>query len=170
MVWNGTAESGVDLHPTNLGALTESEARGVGGGQQVGYVIGPATDNRTHAVLWQGSPDSAIDLHPTHLAEFNSSVAGAANGSIQVGSAAASLEYAHAMLWVGTPETALDLHNLLPTGFKSSGASSIDPAGRIYGIATAINGQRHAVMWVPAPEPATIALAIACLSFTGILR
>jgi len=50
----------VDLNPSGF---TESEARGVSGGQQVGYGCGPVTGDQIRALLWSGTAESYVDLH-----------------------------------------------------------------------------------------------------------
>src|SRR5262245_7945771 len=47
LLWNGTSESVVDLHPAGF---VYSEARGVSGASQVGFGAGPG-----HALLWNGT-------------------------------------------------------------------------------------------------------------------
>ena len=60
LLWNGTAESVVDLHPSGF---SWSQARGVSGASQVGFGLGPPT-NEVHALLWNGTAESVVDLHP----------------------------------------------------------------------------------------------------------
>ena len=83
LVWSGTANSAVDLHPTLLSGFTNSWAVGTGAGQQVGYAYGPGTFN--HAMLWTGTAVSAVDLTPTNLTGYTSTIAEATYGSQQVG-------------------------------------------------------------------------------------
>ena len=63
MLWSGSADSAIDLQPTNLPALnlTNSTAIGVHGMQVVGSGSG------LHALLWNGSANSAVDLTPVNL-------------------------------------------------------------------------------------------------------
>ncbi len=50
----------------------------------------------------------------------------------------------------------MDLHQFLPAGFTDSYATSIDDQGNIVGYATASDGNNHAILWQPVPEPAAI--------------
>jgi hypothetical protein len=83
LLWSGSADTAVDLHPSFAG-FDQSNASGAGGGRQVGRMfMGQGVSYVEHAVLWSGSAESAIDLHP---AGFKTSVATATNGEQQVGS------------------------------------------------------------------------------------
>jgi hypothetical protein len=62
MLWSDTAESAVDLNPTNLTGITDSEAFDIYGGEEVGVGGGSGTDNQLNAMLWFGTADSAVDL------------------------------------------------------------------------------------------------------------
>lgn len=160
LMWSGTASSAVDLDPTNLPALSASAAMGISpsGSQQVGYgILLIANDQFEHALLWNGSADSAVDLNP---AGFASSFAVATNDSVQVGFASATSigDHDHAFLWTGTCASAVDLSALLPFSSTASDANFIDAQGNIFGTATDLNGNLHAVEWTPVPEPAAVTL------------
>jgi hypothetical protein len=157
LVWSGTAESAVDLHPTILEGFENSVARGVAGNQQVGE--GESTPGRTHALMWTGTPDSAVDLHPTTLSGFVTSTAYDTNGQHQVGVARGAAGN-HAMLWTGNAESAVDLHLLLPNEWVSSRAFSIDSQSTAFGLATDGTGALHAIKWVVVPEPPAIIFTI----------
>jgi PEP-CTERM motif-containing protein len=58
LLWTGTAESVVNLNPTNLPGITSAQAFGTNGVHQVGEGYGAG-----HALLWSGTAESAIDLH-----------------------------------------------------------------------------------------------------------
>ncbi len=63
MLWTGTADSAVDLNPTDLSGISGSVAYATNGTVQVGYGFGPGTgpgDNIT--LLWTGTAASAINL------------------------------------------------------------------------------------------------------------
>ncbi|MEW6125851.1 MAG: hypothetical protein AB1757_02205 [Acidobacteriota bacterium] len=142
VVWTGTAASAVSLNPPNS---STSEAKGVAGGQQVGYAYSPA-----RAMLWTGTAASAVNLHP---AGFSASQANATNGTQQVGFAIQAVAGLagnnHAMVWSGSVASAVDLHQFLPFGYISSTANAIDAAGNIVGTATTTSGNTRAIMWVP---------------------
>jgi hypothetical protein len=162
VLWNGTAESAIDLNPQNF---ETSKAIDICGNQQVGYgtlstggesVFDP-TKTFTHALLWSGTAESAVDLNP---ADFVYSQASDTNGSWQVGYGygEGTGGEKHASLWNGTPESAVDLHDFLSTEFVSSTATGIDERGNIVGNAFDAWGYSHAFLWSPVPEPSTIVL------------
>jgi hypothetical protein len=63
----------------------------------------------------------------------------------------------HALLWNGSADDCVDLHQFLPEGFWGSSADAIDANGMIVGTAGAEDGSLHAILWVPVPEPSSIA-------------
>src|SRR4051812_18881998 len=68
LLWSGTADSAVDLHPAS--GYDTTSANAVSGGQQVGWGAVPssiASPGWRHALLWMGSPESVVDLHPSGL-------------------------------------------------------------------------------------------------------
>jgi hypothetical protein len=71
-LWNGSAASWVDLHPT--GAVT-SEAFDTDGSIQVGFVNFTSLESGKRASLWNGSAASWISLHDLLPADFDCSVA-----------------------------------------------------------------------------------------------
>jgi hypothetical protein len=146
LLWSGTAESVVDLHPVT--GYDATSANGVGGGQQVGWGGGfnsIANSTWTHALLWTGTAQSVVDLHPSG---FNRTQAQAAMGGQQVGWGVAVDGTTHALLWNGTADSVVDLHAFLPTGFAGSTASGIDRSGNIIGRAVDAHGVGHAILWV----------------------
>jgi hypothetical protein len=154
MLWNGTADSAVDLGPTNLNGINESEALGTNGTQQVGfgYVMGTSNDQ---AILWNGTAASAVDLNPSG---YSYSEAFATNGTFQVGYGRAPGPISdHALLWAGTAGSVINLQTLLPStvAWTDSIADSIDSSGNIYGFGNNNEGGYFAVEWSPLPEPAT---------------
>jgi hypothetical protein len=62
LLWSGTADSAVDLNPTNLTYITDSIALGTSGTQQVGWGEGSGTGGNSHALLWSDTAASAVDL------------------------------------------------------------------------------------------------------------
>ena len=159
LLWYGTAECYVDLHPTN-GLFYTSVAKGVGGSQQVGG--GEAYDSgKWHAFLWTSTADSCIDLNPSGL---DSCMAQATNGTQQVGYGAgeSTSNSDHALLWNGTADSYVDLHEFLPGSFSDSRAIAIDATGNILGYADRIDGwhlTRRVIMW-QVPEPCSGALLL----------
>ena len=52
VIWNGTADSVIDIHPTKSPGVRTSEALGMGGGQQVGFASTSFWSEFGHAVVW----------------------------------------------------------------------------------------------------------------------
>jgi hypothetical protein len=156
LLWAGTRDSVVDLHPAGF---TESTAIGVAGGTQVGYGYSDATANYYHALKWNGSAESAVDLHPPGWA---ASKIAATDGQQHAGWVypASDLSRPHAALWTGNGAEIIDLHQFLPAGvYRGSSAHAIAADGTIVGTAetTATDSwgftHYHAVMWRPGTPP-----------------
>jgi hypothetical protein len=155
-LWNGNADSWVDLHP--VGAVA-SDALDVYSGQQVGraYFAGKGFQ----AGLWTGSAASWVDLSPAGSSE--SSVSAVYDG-IQVGWASFDYTDEHAGLWTGTAESWEDLSLFLPPGswgYTSAGGIWRD-GSTAYVIGTGFNldtNREEALLWTRiVPEPSSIAL------------
>ena len=104
LLWNGTADSFIDLHPAGF---ERSIAYAVAGNLQVGSANGAATGGMNQARLWHGSADSIVDLHqfvvaanPAFVSSFARAIA--ADGSI-VGEANDGVN-PYAILWIPVPE------------------------------------------------------------------
>jgi hypothetical protein len=140
LLWNGSAASIVDLHPTRLPGFTVSFAQGTNGAQQVGWA---STSNTVpgHAMLWNGTADSAVDLNPATLSD---SQAIGTDGIHQVGGGtlAAAGRPGHAIAWAGTAASAVDLN---PSGFSSSYALAVN-ADAVGGAASR-GAESHAIVW-----------------------
>src|ERR1043166_5425050 len=122
MLWHGTSESAVILHPPNWDV---SYAYGVKNGTQVGYGIQNVDMGGVMALVWHGSAETLTILGEGTALDTN----GATHvGSISVGYSS------HAFRWDGDTGTGVDLHNLLPAGYINSGATDIDDAGNIIGV------------------------------------
>jgi hypothetical protein len=134
-LWSGTAASHTDLHP---GGFSKSDAIGVFGGEQVGYVD-------SHAALWRGSASSHIDLHPVgYFGSYAFSTDSIQQVGMTVNSGAGGRR---AALWSGTSQSFIDLH---PSGFSSSEARGVG-GGQQVGLGyTSLpweNDQSHALVW-----------------------
>jgi hypothetical protein len=149
VVWGGTAESMVDLHPPNF---VGSGANGVRGNQQVGAAgNGPSSLPSSHAMVWNGTAQSAVDLHPAHLypSPFSNSTAYGTDGTYQVG----AVEYRefgvadihHAALWNGTVASFIDLRPA--SGYLHSEAWAVAGSQQVgWGDPSDVVGN-HALLW-----------------------
>jgi hypothetical protein len=152
-LWNGTAESAVDLHPTQLIGPGYSEAFGTNGIQQVGV-------GNTHALMWMGTPESAIDLHPSLLPHILGSIATATDGLQQVGWGWLDANYQlprHALVWSGTAESAVDLHPTNLLGFEQTTATGVSSGQQVgYGNVLVDEGvgRSHALLWTGTADTA----------------
>jgi Bacterial Ig domain len=129
LLWQGSANGYVDLHPTS-GNWTDSIARAIAGGQQVGNInyYFQTTYERIiieHAALWRGTAQSAVDLHPS-IRGIDRSYANDTDGSRQVGYGYFDIPNDpapyRALLWSGTAASAVVLH---PHGFTHSFAEGV---------------------------------------------
>ena len=62
ILWSGTADSAIDLNPTDLPGMTNSYAISTNGIQQVGWIDSAPFGPHPHAVVWDGTAASAVDL------------------------------------------------------------------------------------------------------------
>lgn len=134
MRWNGSAASGVDLHPVGFDA---SEALCTNGVQQGGWGYIAVGATHLHALLWSGDAASVVDLHP---AGYTDSRVNAMNDTLQVGEGWVGMPGAvgsvrHALAWSGTADSVIDLNQYLPAGYTHAVATGIDDAGNIVGYA-----------------------------------
>jgi hypothetical protein len=149
LVWDAATEQPVDLGTGSNGA----QALGVGGGQQVGYII-KTTQN---AALWTGSPKSLVVLHPQNAqaSALNGTdgvnQVGWSNYSIRVRAEAANgnkdKTFAYATVWTGTAASAVTIH----PGYTHSYAKAINGPW-IVGYATEVFNTgapsiNHAIAW-----------------------
>ena len=133
-MWNGTAESAVDLHVGDE-VRDSTFINGAGDGQQVGRLSVPGND---FASLWTGTADSWVNLNPEG-GSFG--IARDAGGGQQVGNIFKDSVF-RASLWRGTAESWVDLH---PAGSTTSAANATDgfnQAGQ-----ARFNGLDRAGMW-----------------------
>jgi len=142
LLWQGTANSVVDLHPSGL---IWSVAVDISGSQQVGWGYG-STIGGQHALLWWGTPDSVVDLHPIG---FGSSRAHGVSGTQQVGYGVHIVTgEAHALLWSGTAGSCVDLN---PSGFIGSVAWGVS-GGQQIGYGWLDSTTPHALLWRGTPS------------------
>lgn len=132
-LWNGTADSFVDLHPS---WAATSFALGSADGQQVGVantVQMPGT-----AVMWTGSAASCISLNPPGF--WDSKAWGVSHGQ-QVGYVRNN-SYIHACLWRGSAGSIVDLN---PVGYASSTALATDGSTQVG--SSDLDSVPHAGLW-----------------------
>ena len=139
-LWSGSAASWVNLNPLPhpvSGYVRSSEALGVSGGKQVGYVIDAGNKG---AALWSGSAASWVSLHPP---QFYESTAWGAGGGQQVGQVRNIVtNQLIASLWSGSAASWVSLQ---PAGTNFSNALAAS-GGRQVGNAY-IGGSYHASLW-----------------------
>lgn len=150
ILWDEASGAAVDLGDGGNGA----QAWGVGGGQQVGFVV----KSLQNAALWNGTAKSLTVLHPKNAVV---SVALATNGVNQVGYAGYDVRvrqeaakgnkdkrFTYATVWAGNASSALNIH---PFGFTHSYAAAIKGAWIAgYGANDAAFGTPayfHALVW-----------------------
>lgn len=117
VLWEGSAESFIDLTPAGWGG---GQAYGADNYFQVGQVLGL---NASAAALWSGTADSFINLSPGGV--YLGGRADAVCGGQQVGSVNhGPSNNKHACLWHGSAASFVDLHP--PTGVRWSEALATD--------------------------------------------
>jgi uncharacterized membrane protein len=137
MLWTGTPNSAIDLHPAGY---LNSQSNAIAGSTQVGWAQ-VSSNGINHAMLWNGTSQSAVDVNPTG---FQSSQANGAWDGYQVGFGSRPVGTDHALLWNGTASSYTDLH---PQGFNFSYANAISEAGQVgYGLVPGSNAP-HALIW-----------------------
>jgi hypothetical protein len=142
-MWNGTAESVVNLNPAGY---FESEAKDISGNSQVGW---GDDGSGLRALLWHGTAESVVDLHPA--TGYNHTEAHFVAGDSQLGVGFTTEGSTHVLLWHGTAESMVDLH---PAGFVDSipfVGSGLDESGD-YQIGIGLLGEpgefvSHALLW-----------------------
>lgn len=147
MVWSGTPESRVDLHPTALAGANapgdqRSRALDTDGASQVGYVDlilplgGGSYTSETHALLWHGTGTSAIDLHPQG---WDASYAYGVKNNTQVGYGIETAGFSDitAFVWHGSAQSRVALGE--GTVLDTNGATHVGAIG--------VNNSSHAFRW-----------------------
>ncbi|MGI8923965.1 MAG: hypothetical protein ACR2HJ_08010 [Fimbriimonadales bacterium] len=141
LLWSGSQESFVDLHPAGWDG---SYAVGVDGGKQIGYRERSFGQGRGQfATLWSGSATSWVDLHDDLYFETNGLGIG---GDQQVGfGVTTGPQYAiRALLWRGTAETIVSLH---PGGLEDSRAQDTDGKQQVGSATNPELHIEHAALW-----------------------
>ena len=143
LAWTGPAQPPVDLHPTQLTAITAAIPTYTDGPQQVGVGYGPTLTNGGHAILWSGTAASAVDLHP---AGYANSLAAGVGGGQQVGAALGADGRQHPVLWSGSAASVVDLTPTSLPGPTGDGQASATDGTQQVGDRYAASGDR-AVLW-----------------------
>jgi uncharacterized membrane protein len=117
IVWDGDAQSAVDLNP--LVGYISSEALGTNGQEQVGDALYKLSDEcnctRHHAMLWDGTAQSAVDLQLELPSTISNSEAYSIDAAGNVfGVAYDSTGGAYAVEWSPAPEPTAGLLLLFP--------------------------------------------------------
>jgi len=135
VMWNGSRESMVTLHPKGWESST---ALGLSLTDQVGDGAPPNSGPlERHALRWQGTPESMVDLHPNG---FRQSWAVDTDGEYQVGTAVNNNP--RPALWRGTAESFVDL---TPPGFSHGEASGVANGQQAGWVNNA--GNANAAIW-----------------------
>ena len=125
-LWHGTADSFVDMHPTNFAGIVSSIIEGMIDGLQVGFVNGvdKQDQNFNYAFLWSGSADQYFNLQSVLPSNYTSSQAWgiARNGSTVyvAGFAINDAGNEEAILWTFVPEPGSLVLFLTGLGFIAS--------------------------------------------------
>ncbi|MBW7905431.1 MAG: PEP-CTERM sorting domain-containing protein [Phycisphaerae bacterium] len=121
----GVANAQWTVTPLEPAGANQSQGRGVGPGQQVGYSRFTSPSAHWRASLWNGSAASWTDLHPIGqpgAPDNMSSYAMKTDGVQQVGTVSGTGVLSHAALWSGT---AASFVNLNPAGATVSFANDV---------------------------------------------
>ncbi|HYE62181.1 MAG TPA: hypothetical protein VD997_09305 [Phycisphaerales bacterium] len=137
VLWNGSAQSWVNLNPSGAG---RSKANAAFGSQQAGSANYGGWDRAT---IWHGTAASAQDIHPVwaSLSEVM-----ATSGVQQAGYALVpSTGRYHATVWSGSSASAVDLH---PGPLNEASFAWGVAGGQQVGSTTNFNGNlRQAALW-----------------------
>ena len=144
LLWSGSPESFVDLHPAGFDT---SQALGASGGRQVGIREIWQPEFQQYATLWSGTASSWVNLHP---ASYIRSRALGISGDQQVGNAhfASGPLDIHALLWRGSASSVV---NLNPVGYYASNSFATDGYQQV-GWAIRPGGPDGAALWTGTAE------------------
>jgi len=154
-LWDGTAASGVNLHPAALGGIA-SIAYATIGTMQAGSAAFPPT-GLFNAGTWTGTAASWVNLNPPGASDSQAiAMTDSPAGPVQAGYATFA-GFPRAGVWYGTAASWIDLHSVLPPALYSSSetryifsaGSTLYVAGFAYNYVLA---RDEAILWVSAPE------------------
>jgi hypothetical protein len=142
MLWRGTVESAVSLHPAGY---WHSEATSAAGSRQFGYTNAVAGD-LPRAAAWSGSAASYVSMNPPGASQ---SEIFCAWGGQQGGYARIGAGPRRAGIWSGTAESFVDLN---PPGFDGSTIHGMAAGEQVGGGARPGWLLGHAILWRGTPE------------------
>jgi hypothetical protein len=144
LIWSGTGASAIDLNPLGF---QSSVGTAIVGAVQVGYGYDPSFGTYISGQHVSGDPWYTFTPR---------------------GTGGARAYPTHALAWYGSENGFVDLNAFLPAGFFASEAWGVDTFGDIVGVGYTwipdgdggMFGLKHAVMWLPVPEPCGGLLAL----------
>lgn len=137
LLWQGTANSLIDLHPAGWDA---SYAMATDGVRQVGWRERHTGQTGQFATMWSGSAKGWVDLHDPTYSETN---ALGISGDEQVGYGFLQGGGTRAVLWHNTASSIVSLH---PVGADFSWANGTDGTQQVGHAGTGAAGSR-AALW-----------------------
>ena len=151
LLWEGTAESVIDLHPKGFDySYATSIYNNIQGGYSAIYKQNPyEPDVQNHAMIWFGNSLHYVDLHldncyHTYVYDLDQSQ--------QVGLGAIKYGPMVALLWTGSVDSCVNLH---PEGYARSCANGVRNGIQV-GSASVRVGEYdlypHAMLWEGTPE------------------
>lgn len=156
VMWNGTANSMINLHPQ---AYEASSVVGTNGQIQIGDVrfsvnIEGPNGLRAYyytAGYWSGEAESFISLD---AGNYQTSHTTAIRGDLIVGTGSVTnfrgnILSTHALAWTGVFKQRIDLERFLNVKVAQSGVFGIGPKGEILGWVLEAGNKRQMVIWRP---------------------
>ena len=158
LVWTGTSDAAVDLHPAGYYASQAMDVD-VHGNRLAGWAAVDAGAGAVyrHAVLWHHQPAGGYtasaysDIHPTGL-DWSEARGVAPGAVVGVGNGRLTGDESRALYWPQGAPSALDLHQFLPANYVSSDAVAVNNDGMIVGNGRTADGYQHAIAWLPAAD------------------
>lgn len=144
LMWQGSAQSMIDLHPDNFFDHTEAYGINETGSIQVGFGSGELTNSVPNALMWSGSASSYLSLHNSN---WEMSIARDVSGNDMVGEVwITNSVRGNAILWQNAGTTIVNLHPS-HTIFSSASWGNAIRGGIQVGGASNINGDVNAFLW-----------------------
>jgi hypothetical protein len=143
LLWEGSAKSLVDLHPSGWDA---SYAMATDGKRQVGWRESHSGNIGQFATMWSGTSKSWVDLHDAST--YIETNALGISGDVQVGVGVLPSETFRAVMWRNTAASITSLH---PAHLFRSKAFATDGEQQV-GHTAAANVVLHAALWTGTAE------------------